>query len=285
MKKSLFIMALGAIALTSCSQDEIIEVKQDAIGFSVATENASRATTITTSDVEKFKVYAYVEENDVETEYFEEIASKDGNIFKPDNVYYWPQAEVKFCSLYPETMELNVNKQIEDYQVVNFDTYHDVDLLYSVATAQRGVDNVTSTGTAAINFRHALSKVEFKFENSALYGLDIKINSIAVMNINNKATYTLPDTETEASTGDGTEVRGEWANYGVVDAEKDLYQFNLTSLVDGVSTPLAVPANDNAVGDGVEYFVLPQTLEPATVGTWDKVYFKIDCVIKKNDVT
>ena len=58
MKKSLFIMALGAIALTSCSQDEVLEVKQDAIAFSAITENASRATASTTLD--KFKVYAYV---------------------------------------------------------------------------------------------------------------------------------------------------------------------------------------------------------------------------------
>lgn len=31
MKKSLFIMALGAFALTSCSQDEVLDVQKDAV--------------------------------------------------------------------------------------------------------------------------------------------------------------------------------------------------------------------------------------------------------------
>ena len=51
-------MALGTIALTSCSQDEVLEVKQDAIAFSAITENASRATASTAGTLTDFVVYA-----------------------------------------------------------------------------------------------------------------------------------------------------------------------------------------------------------------------------------
>lgn len=42
MKKSLFYVALGAMVLTSCAQDEVLDTQKDGVQFSVVADKASR---------------------------------------------------------------------------------------------------------------------------------------------------------------------------------------------------------------------------------------------------
>lgn len=297
MKKSLFIMALGAIALMSCSQDEIIEVKQDAIAFSAFTENASRADATTDAGtLTEFNVYAYVNE-DGEKLYFNEVASKSDGIFKTTNTYYWPSAAVDFYCVYPSDKTLT-NKGISSYKCANFSpAYHNEDLLYSVSLDNtRTSGNVNSNGTATINFRHALAMVEFKFEKSSVYGLDLTINSLTIKNIINQRSYELPNKSTDPNFETATkekelaaadelpeDTRGTWSNMDGVSAADYFFSFTTGTLAVG----LDIDAKDVAVGNNISYFVMPQTLTAAEVvnTTWSNNYILIDCKIVKNNVT
>ena len=70
MKKSIFMVALAALAMTSCSQDEVLEVKKDMITFGTYADNASRATITTTATIADFKVWGVVAEGNAFISYF-----------------------------------------------------------------------------------------------------------------------------------------------------------------------------------------------------------------------
>ena len=302
MKKSLFIMALGAIALTSCSQDEVLEVKQDAIAFSAITENASRATASTTLD--KFKVYAYVTEDATTKTYINGLeATKTGEAWTLANGYYWPANAVDFyCVSNPVegvdagSLVLNASHQVENYTVAS---NHTNDLLYSVL---KGAEKDSySDGVATLNFRHALAMVQFQVKSLATYGLDVKVTNIALKNVKTSGTYTLPEYTTspwldsedetaedrnEVDNGNGEaddtneyRTRGSWSLGAPV---TDAYSWSVGSLNALASTN----SGDQTSSASDPFFLMPQKFTPATptTGAWSGTYFVITANVTKNEV-
>lgn len=295
MKKSLFIMALGAIALTSCSQDEVLEVKQDAIAFTAFTENLSRATAKTDlGEGDDFVVYANENVTGGKAYIQGVVATTNGagggtGEFKLASTYYWPVNALNFYCISPANPVYDQNgglvvenniPSIKDY-VVSFD--HNEDLLYSVAKGlKRGatngndgkIDNVDADGDADINFRHALAMIQFKFESDPTYDLDVNVTAINLMNVANKNSYTLPDETTSSSSFGDDDTHGEWAANPVQD-QAYTWTENYSATADQASAA------------GTAYFLLPQTVTAATPDdqVWENAYFKINCVISKDNVT
>lgn len=294
MKKSLFIMALGAIALTSCSQDEVLEVKQDAIAFSAITENASRATASTTLD--KFKVYAYVTEDATTKTYINGLeATKTGEAWTLANGYYWPANAVDFyCVSNPVegvdagSLVLNASHQVENYTVAS---NHKNDLLYAVMKGK--TKSNAPGGVLDLNFRHALSMIQFQIDSDENYGLDVNVSAIELVNVAQTNTYTLPEADTsiwlnepdqegdanhaQAGTVDGNNSRGLWAE---LDASSKTETYSWTGL-DLTATSAGAESEKSA-----SFFLLPQTVTAATpaAAAWQNSYFLISCTIKKNGV-
>lgn len=301
MKKSLFIMALGAIALTSCSQDEVLEVKQDAIAFSAITENASRAIASTTLD--KFKVYAYVTEDATTKTYINGLeATKTGEAWTLANGYYWPANAVDFYCVadalnnVDQGIALNASHQVADYTVASD---HANDLLYSVLKGAKKASY--ANGVAALNFRHALAMVQFQVKSLATYGLDVKVTNIALKNVKTSGTYTLPEYTTsprldsadetaedrdEVDNGNGVaddaneyRTRGSWSLGSSV---TDAYSWSVGSLNALASTN----SGDQTSSASDPFFLMPQEFTPATptTGAWSDAYFVITANVKKNGV-
>lgn len=307
MKKSLFIMALGAIALTSCSQDEIIEVKQDAIGFSVATENASRADATTATSLVDFVVYANENSGDPTTDlrYITGITATTGGAgggtgsFKLASTYYWPIKPLDFyCispaapvgSATPEVNRISVSDNIPSISEYTVGSAHSEDLLYSVALGlKRGGDvgtagckvAVGSDGVAAINFRHALAMVQFKFASASAYDLDVTVSKIKLVNVAQTGAYALPSVATLGTDFDNDETHGDWTIASDAYTETYTWTESHTATVATASTA------------GTTYFILPQAVAAATPTvvdvangeTWEGAFFEISCVLKKDDVT
>lgn len=289
MKKSLFIMALGAIALTSCSQDEIIEVQKDAISFAVFTENTSRATPTTASDISSFKVYGYVGD----ATYIDGLtATKSGSNFTVGDGYYWPQAAVDFYCLH-STSDLSLVKETKtlsaDYTV---NSTHADDLLYSVLMNQ----SKPAGGVATLNFRHALSMIQFKVASLGTYGLNVEVSKIALKNVKQTGKYTLPyvttspwldkpATDTDANHDQAGDVdtgsRGTWT-LGNTLAN---YEWENMSLSADASSGDATSTSSSDA-----FFLMPQEFTSATPADvtdnadWSNAFFEITCKIKKNDV-
>lgn len=291
MKKSLFIMALGAIALTSCSQDEIIEVKKDAISFAVATENASRADANVKTDLASFKVWAYNDNDGDGTEATDQIyidgetATKTDGVWTLPGGYYWPYGTTDFyCVASTGDVVIDANRKMtEDYSVLSD---HTDDLLYAVMA-----DEVKPSTMAplALNFRHALSMIKFKVASMGTYGLKATVNSIKLVNVAQSGKYTLPavDTTTPLTTpelGDydtnnndtDAASRGSWALNGATET----YVWDITNL----TADATVGADAVSVDESDTFFVLPQTITPADPADWTGQYFLVECKVWKNEV-
>lgn len=288
MKKSLFIMALGAIALTSCSQDEVLEVKQDAIAFTAFTENASRADNVDGSALPNdfaFNVCAY--ETGTKAPYFMNIkASEDGQgggvgNYRLASTYYWPINNLDFYSVYPSTIQLseinagNASAKIATYTCSNEGNpivNHNEDLLYSVSmNTAKG-----SNGIANINFRHALSMLAFQAKSLTSYDLDVTISKIEIVNVAKTGSYALPN-ETTVNNDNGEGDRGEWTI--AADTYTNTYSFDINDIVVDASV-----ASEAAVASGDTYFALPQTLVTGKATKTDNTYFKLYCDIARNGV-
>lgn len=301
MKKSLFIMALGAIALTSCSQDEVLEVKKDAITFAVATENASRASAddavLDMNSLASFQVWAWADTDGddatpVQLYINDETATKDGSVFKLANGYYWPYGTVDFyCVASKSNVDIDANgKMTGNYAVTS---NHDDDLLYSVLIGQAKTSNAAP---AELNFRHALSMVKFKVASSGLYGLEATVSNIKLVNAAMQGVYTLPNASTSVNlekpelddydaVNNSANVanRGTWtpvANASDLGVESTYYNWaipNLTADATNGTDAVSVDESDT-------FFVLPQTITPADPADWTGQYFLVECKVWKNEV-
>lgn len=295
MKKSLFIMALGAIALTSCSQDEIIEVKQDAIAFSAFTENASRATATTAGTLTDFIVYA----NEYGAEgkpYIQGVVADDDNslpgagTWSLKSTYYWPVANLDFYCISPATITggtITLTNNIPSVASYNVGSAHSEDLLYSVSLNTEE----TETGIAQINFRHALAMVDFKVKTLKDYALDVKVEDIKIKNVSQTATYTLisctEGTYNNIPTSSTADVvaanRGAWS---ALDAAEQEYAFDVTDLTLDIEEDATQDVVEDVVGG--PYFVLPQTLtadDALSYPVTGKSMFAIKCVVSRKGVT
>ena len=201
MKKSLFFVALGALALTSCNQDEVKQVNQDAVTFSVVAENASRGTVITTESIDAFNVTAYLQEKYTgpEGEYTANgtvfmddmtVSKAEDGTWTPAVTKFWPTSgTVNFYSYAPLSIQSGVKfdktSQTIDYAVPTA-CEEQVDVLYALNT---GLSKANKN--VGVNFRHALSQVLFRAKCTK-EDLKVYIQGVRVANVKNAGTLTMP---------------------------------------------------------------------------------------------
>ncbi len=240
MKKSLFLAALAAMSLASCSSDDVIEVKQDAITFEVVSDNASRASIIysATNMPEKFKVYAvHTDASSNKTMYIDGvnvIKSGSSYVFEDGSVRYWPQdgsltfyaivqpqgmynpCDLAFdsdfnASLYTENVYKNTGMGSKQFIQPNLDPSNHYDLIYAVQA-----NKTKDMGVVVLNFRHAFAQVVFKAKNLSPKTLHVILKNIKINNVYRAGIFTLPSTSTDSqvTTTNGISLtnQGDWTN-------------------------------------------------------------------------
>ena len=193
MKKFLF-LAIAAAAMTSCSQDEVLEVAQkQAISFGNAfVGNSTRAIdpSYSTTDkgvaLTKFNVYGTVNDNNI----FNNVLIEKGNAVygaewtqKGGTTQYWiPGANYKFVGI------VDGNKENVTQTTINSSTGMPTSISYAADGATDLLcATVTRTAVAnenalvAFEFTHLLSKVNFTVTNGSK---DATGYSFVVKNIN-----------------------------------------------------------------------------------------------------
>lgn len=295
MKKSLFIMALGAFALTSCSQDEVLDVQKDAVQFSVVADKASRGAVTTTATIDNFTVTAFNVEttggdkvNGTTFMNLNKVELKDGK-WVPGITKFWPtEGAINFYSYSPSNLE-NVSIAAGAQTIkhtVSTACADQIDVLYALNNGLGKAD-----GEVKVNFRHALAQIVFQAENSKS-DLEVVIDGVRIVNVKNSGTFSWPTastntpnyTETEnGGTGDAgndTQLDASWGTWLLQDTyvshPADITQQTLTG-----ETAAAVALTTAAD----PLLVMPQTFIPATVEDKfmkieaGKTFFAISCKI------
>lgn len=216
MKKNLFLVALAATALASCSQDEIVEVQQDAIKFNVVTENQTRAADVYCQNnlMSKFTVYGtYTADGTTQMYMNGDVIEKqtDGSWKNTTTTRYWSDTDDahNFYAIENGTITLPTswaNNSVPT--VVGFtpdtDVSKQVDLVYAVAT---GKDKADADAQVTLNFRHALSQIEFKAKNTNAQ-MYVEIEAVRVGNAPSKGDFTFPTASTDNNIVDHTTEAG-----------------------------------------------------------------------------
>lgn len=192
--KKIFIAIVALAAATACSNDELVSVNREAIGFDNAfVNNAVRSVvdpSYTTESLKDdgFSVYGTVTGTTTSRLFDNKSVTWDSSLNKYTytGTQYWINgASYAFAAVAPASKTASGATYADDSNTVTIEGYVNdgTDLLYSSATASVAADAVNYNTPVAFNFKHALSKVKFSFENA--YNADnttIKVHSIAITN-------------------------------------------------------------------------------------------------------
>ena len=336
--KKVLLGTMAVLTLAACSKDEVIQHNpNDEITFTAVTNKAvSRAADgfCNSSMPGDFQVWAEVDGKN----YFAQeryLRSGSTSTYTIDGAMrYWPESTTQKINFYAacnkgvkeiteegggtsivaaesdvaingwtsETTATPATKVIEGYTIEN-DVAKQKDLLYAVVKgATRGT---ASSGQIAINFRHALSQIEFMAQNKNK-NIYVEISQVKVCNVNGKGDFTFPSTtdgnikdkhDFSGTYPDATTV-GKWSNWS------SPASYETTALIgkklsereydgDALKTPSTAAAASSlttADDEGKEYssntmYLLPQTItpwNPATAGKPDNgtgAYFLVKAKI------
>ncbi len=306
MKKTMFMVALAAMSLASCSNDEILEIQQDEISFSTISDRASRATT--TDNIQNFEVWGVLHQDNADVMYFEKLPltrTTTGSWVNVESGYFWPEGKMDFYAISPKscvdaTASVSASAYASNTNTIVFETQtqqaQQVDLLYALTT-----DEEKQVEDVPLNFRHALSQITYRVKvnvptaDSSMQKLKVTVNSVTLNNVNSKSTLSFPKAATNA-TGNGY---GSWgdksvvADYTVTPAAAVVCDAN-TAATNGKTDALAnisdkaLDADGKDTGDEVApLYLIPQEVAKATFTDGEAInssttgcYFTLDCKIE-----
>lgn len=297
MKKHLVLGALAVLSLAACTKSEVVELnKGNEISLTAVTgKNLTKAADgyCNSAMPADFDVWAATDGK----KYFEaQTYTRDGstNTYKSTNARYWPTTDVDFFAAknYGGSATLTATDPdslaVADYTVPT--TVADQkDFIYAVKKGAKKAD-----GAAVLNFRHALSQIEFQAKNSNS-GIYVEVTGVAVKQVyskgdfsvkvattNNFVDHTLGAADVDNRSGRCTWAgQGDKADYAISFAAVPL-ESTATSL--SVTDPVDQEYNDNTM------YLIPQAVPdlwavptppttPTPVPATGKAYFEITAKI------
>ena len=240
-KNNYFLLALAGLTLASCSSDEVTDVNPgNAIEFQTVVGKSTRAEFTTdgnnsTTALSEFKVWAFVTDADQAFMNGATVTKKDG-VWGYGATQYWPKNNVTFYAVAPTTFAKTATISIAaGAQTIKSYTIADnakEDLIYAKTDPISGKANPS----VKLQFKHALSKIQFtaSLQNEAT--IDVTIKSIQVAGVANVGTFSFGSGWGTISTTETKPVYTAYTNTGA-----NLRDNSITTLHD-------------------ELFLMPQTL-------------------------
>ena len=201
--KKFFIAIVALAAAVACSNDDIISIDRQAIGFgNPFVENSTRAIDGTYSGnkaLTTFNVWGTVTGNSNTVNVFNG-ATCTGNVnmdvWGCDQTEYWvPSCAYNFTAIADADsngVETGENDMPTKITVTSDGTR---DLLYATATATTNVNAEPSQNPVAFSFSHLMSKAHFTFKNTVgNSNYAFQVTNVKVSNLYTKGVYTIGGT-------------------------------------------------------------------------------------------
>lgn len=200
MKKSFLMLGVAAMALASCTNDEVLNVAENrAIGFDAFVGKPTKAD-ITNESIDKFYVYGGYD-SDLDNVFNNVTVSLKEGKWQYDNTQYWsPDKNYTFQGYAPETGTASASTKGVNF--TGFVANGETDLLVSEVKSVEANTAISSSTAIQLSFRHVLSKIKFKFTTD-LENVNITITDLKVNALPNKGDYTNNGTTGEWETKEG----------------------------------------------------------------------------------
>lgn len=279
--KLIYGAALSALALTACSNEDLVQGPTDtnAISFAVTNGATTRAAQshCNTNLPGEFLVSAQF--HGQTGFYFEKdraVRNGSSTTYTTNPERWWPEeGTLDFHAWTNDDNTYAFNEAENKAQFVNFapktDVKQQLDLLYGVA-----MDHSRDKGNVKLNFRHALSQIVFSARSEATT-YNVKVNAISIGHLNNQGTFTFGgesttenyENHTDAANGNEGVIKG---GAGVWALNGQLATYTAASDVTGNldSQTVELTSVDHQGNPDGSLLLLPQTQHawaPGTNGT------------------
>lgn len=200
----------GAMLAASCSENEIMEVKQnDQIFFRTEIARQTRATSTTVNTLGAFNITAWKDDPDPSnnTPVIENAEFvREADVFKGSgSTYYWPKGvDVKFYAYAPKASANNGVKYVSATQVdiePLADTDNQVDLLYASNTGNKAKNAISGV---TLNFRHTMSQIQVKVKNSNS-DVKFKVTGWRIAGVDGSASFVFDDASNTNLSAEGSQ--------------------------------------------------------------------------------
>lgn len=296
MKKSLLLVAFAATAFASCSYDEVVDVKVDEIAFSVVADNQTRAEEVYCQNhlMDAFDVYGtYFDGTNISWYMKGDHIEYDGQKWnnKTTTRYWSENGTHNFYAIVNgkmATSSADVPPTVNDFIPAKI-VANQQDLLYAVAT-----DKKKSDAQVALNFRHALSQIEFRAMNTnpQLY---VVIKDVCVGQTPCKGTFTFPNASTDDNFVDHTQTdtheyaTGTWALANeIADYTVNVGRIEVSGTNNPIGLTLSTDVNDENRDFSKSMLLLPTSSITGGTTAWtpskeerafDGTYLAVNCEI------
>ena len=280
MKKSIFLLGVAVAAMTSCSNDKLLdqaEPIQRAIGFDSFVNKGTKATSVTaevTADnLNRFYVYGY-HSDDVSV--FDDVSViKDGDnwTMQESKEKNWETKSYNFAAyadgpgVATHTVStLGTSFEEATLSFTDYSTESQTDLI--AALYARDNSNVLNTNKVALDFKHLLSKVDFTFENTNDNDLlmvvsNVKLTVKTVADCDYNATATVWDNFDEETI---------YALDQPTNGTNDTEPFGGENVLKSTAKKFIIEKGEKSVVS-TEYFVIPSQSD-ATI-TYDVTFYDL----------
>lgn len=171
MKKSFLMLGVAAMALASCTQNEVVEYAENrAIQFGTFVNNNTRAVTdLTTDNLEKFYVFGDYDGGASIAFSNTEVAGSQGDSYIPVNPAYWQTGKTYEFGAYS-----NGNAKLTDVTfsngILTISKYsvNDENDLVAATASKISAPSAGEEKSVPLTFKHLLSKVKFTFSTNAV---------------------------------------------------------------------------------------------------------------------
>ena len=170
MKKGLMMLGVAAIALASCTNEEVLNVSDSrAIGFNTFVNNNTKAVTdITTASLSKFYVFGDYDEGASVAFSNTEVIGSQGGTYTPVNPAYWQTGKTYEFGAYSNgNASLTASFSNGALTITGYSVDDAKDLIAATAS-EIAAPAAGEDKSVPLTFKHLLSKVKFTFSTTAV---------------------------------------------------------------------------------------------------------------------